>query len=123
MGERSIWGTWKPYAVIGVLFVAGFWWWNSQAPFAPLKDGAYDCLGVYVNDSGKYEILIDDAGSQLRATARVEGGELRALTGDTSLSSGQLTSLTMRTKGTTHFHVTDDPAIKMYNAVACDYSD
>ena len=53
LSEQSVWNTWKPYAIIGAIAVGGFWWYSSQSPMATLKDGAYDCVGVYVNESGK----------------------------------------------------------------------
>lgn len=121
MAENSMWSTWKPYAVIVVLAIAGFWWWNSQSSFAALKDGSYACQGVYVNDENKYEVLVDDAGNRLLATARVSGGDLVSLEGDTPMSAAQVASLTVRTKGDSHFHATDDPAMRMYYAIACDY--
>lgn len=122
MAEESAWRTWKPYAVIVVLAIAGIWWWSSQSSFAALKDGSYACQGVYVNESNKYEVLVDDAGGSYLGSARVSGGEVVSLSGDTPLSSAQVTSLTVRTTGDSHFHATDDPAMRMYYAVACDYS-
>lgn len=122
MAEESVWSTWKPYAVIAVLGIGGFWWWNSQSSFVALKDGTYACQGVYVNESNQYEVLVDDAGNRYLGTARVSGGEVVSLEGSTPLSSGQVASLTIRTKGDSHFHATDDPAMRMYYAVACDYS-
>lgn len=122
MAEESAWRTWKPYAVIVVLAIAGIWWWSSQSSFAALKDGSYACQGVYVNESNKYEGRVDDAGGSYLGSARVCGGEVVSLSGDTPLSSAQVTSLTVRTTGDSHFHATDDPAMRMYYAVACDYS-
>jgi len=122
MAEESVWKTWKPYAVIVVLAIAGIWWWNSQSSFAALKDGSYACQGVYVNESNKYEVLTDDAGNRYSGSATVSRGEVVSLAGDTPFSAGQLASLTIRTKGDSHFHATDDPAMGMYYAVACDYS-
>lgn len=122
MNEGSLWRTWKPYAVIAVIGIGAIWWWNSQSSFAALKDGAYDCVGVYVNESGKYEVLTDDSGNRFYGAATVQGGKVVELTGDSSLTSAQLSSLTVRTTGDSHFHVTDDPATRMYNAVACDYA-
>jgi hypothetical protein len=122
MADQSVWRTWKPYAVLVAIAVAAIWWWNTQSPMAQLKDGSYDCIGVYVNESGKYEILTGSDGASYQGTATVQGGELVQLSGSSSLTASQLASLTMRKTGDSHFHVTDDPAVKMYNAVACDFA-
>lgn len=122
MATDSIWRTWKPYAAVVVVVVVGAWWWNSQSPMAQLKDGAYACVGVYVNDSGKYEILTDASGAAFQGTATIDNGELVYLVGSAPVAAEQLASLTMRKSGDSHFHVTDDPAMRMYNAIACDYS-
>ena len=123
MSEDSIWRTWKPYAVIMALVAGALWWYSSQASFAKLKDGAYDCQAVFVNASGKYEVLVDADGDPYSAiSATVRGGALVDMSGDTPLPSDQLASLTIRKHGTSHFHVTDDPAMHSYNAVACDYA-
>jgi len=122
VAEVSIWQTWKPYAVIVVGGVVAIWWWNSQSSFAALKDGAYNCLGVFVNESGKYEVLVDSSGNRYYGTATVQGGEVVRLAGDNSFSSSELASLTIRTKGDSHFQATDDPAMHSYNAIACDYA-
>lgn len=124
MSEDSIWRTWKPYAVIAVVIAGAFWWYTSQSSFANLKDGAYDCRPVFVNESGKYQVLVDEDGNPYpEISATVQGGELVDMSGGTPLPSDQLASLTIRKSGTSHFHVTDDPAMHSYNAVACDYAD
>ncbi|GAA1233062.1 hypothetical protein JOF42_000791 [Microbacterium phyllosphaerae] len=120
MEERTMWRTWKPYAVLAVLAIGGIWWWNAQSPFATLQDGSYSCTGVYVNEDSKYEILVDSAGQRYSGTARVEGGELVELAGATPLTTTQISRLMLKSTGTTKFHVTDDPATKMYNAIACE---
>lgn len=122
MAEGSIWRTWKPYVVIAVLGIVAIWWWNSQSSFAALKDGTYSCLAVYVNADNKYEVLTDSSGNSYSGNATIQDGELVQLTGDTSMPSTQLASLTIRTTGDSHFHATDDPAMRMYNAIACDYA-
>lgn len=123
MSENSIWRTWKPYVLIVVLVAGAFWWYSSQASFARLKDGAYDCQAVFVNASGKYEVLVDADGNPYPAiSATVRGGALVDMSEDSALTSGQLASLTVRKHGTSHFHVTDDPALRSYNAAACDYA-
>jgi len=53
--------------------IVGFWWWNSQSPAARLKDGVYDCVAVFVNQSNKYELYVDDDGPDLGHRARVFG--------------------------------------------------
>lgn len=122
MANDSVWRTWKPYAVIAIGVIVAIWWWNSQSSFAQLKDGAYDCVAVYVNESGKYEPLTDSSGNRFYGSARVQAGNVVQLSGDTSVSSSQISSLTVRTKGNSHFHVTDDPVMHSYNAIACDFA-
>lgn len=119
MSEQSVWNTWKPYAIIGAIAVGGFWWYSDQSSIATLKDGAYACQGVYVNESGKYVVLTREDGSPYEGSATVRNGEIVTLEGDTAMSASEIASLTVRTSGTSHFHVTDDPASKMYNAIAC----
>lgn len=120
METKSAWRTWKPYAGIGAATLAAYWWFSSESSLAPLKDGSYECTGVYVNGSGKYEALTNDAGNRFYGEASIRDGELVSLSGDVALTSAQIKGMTMRTKGNSHFHVTDDPAMKMYDAVACD---
>lgn len=122
MNETSLWRTWKPYAAIAAIAIGGIWWWNSQSTLATLKDGPYNCAAVFVNEDGKYEMLTDDAGNRMYADATVDGGEVVALSADHALSTAELASLTVRTKGDSHFHMTDDPAMHSYNAIACDYA-
>lgn len=122
MAQESVWTTWKPYAVLAVIGVGGFWWWNTQSPLAALKDGTYACQGVYVNESNKYEVLVDDSGNRYEGSARVSGGVVVALSGNSALSPSDVASLTIRTNGNSHFHATDDPAMRMYYAIACDHA-
>lgn len=121
MTSESIWRTWKPYAVVAAIGIAGIWWYNSQSSIARLKDGAYVCQGVFVNASNKYEVLTAEDGSSYSGSATVSGGELTSLTGDSALSAADIAALTVRSKGDSHFHATDDPAMHSYYAVACDY--
>ena len=124
MTEDSIWRTWKPYAVVAVGIAGAFWWYTSQSSFARLKEGGYDCRAVFVNASGKYELLVDEDGNPYPTiSATVRGGMLDHLAGNTAVPSDQLASLTVTKRGNSHFHVTDDPAGHSYNAVACDYAD
>ena len=123
MNESSVWRTWKPYAAIAVLGIGGIWWWNSQSSFAALKDGAYSCVAVFVNADGKYEMLTDDTGNRMYADATVQDGEVVELAADQALSSPDLASLALRSTGDSHFHVTNDPAVHSYNAIACDYAE
>lgn len=123
MSEDSIWRTWKPYAAVAAVIVGVTWWYTSQSSFANLKDGDYDCRAVFVNASGKYQIIADEAGNPYPAiSATVRGGALVDMSGDIPMPSDQLASLTMTKRGTSHFHVTDDPALHSYNAVACDHA-
>ena len=123
MSEYSVWRTWKPYAAIAVVAIGAFWWFNNQSSLASLKDGQYDCTAVFVNSSGKYEILVDEAGTPYPpATAMVQGGDLVSLSSASALTSDQLDALTVKTRGNSHFEATDDPAAHSYNAIACDYA-
>ena len=122
MTQESVWQTWKPYVAIIAAVVVGFWWFNNQSSVATLKDGPYACQAVFVNADDKYEALADSSGAPMYASATVRRGELTGLTADTAMSASDLDKLTMRTKGTSHFHVTDDPAMHSYNAIACDYA-
>lgn len=126
VSQDSIWRTWKPYVAIAVaipVVIGGaFWWYLNESSFARLKDGPYDCRAVFVNASGKYELLVDEAGDPYASiSATVRGGALASMSGDTPMPSDQLASLTLRKSGTSHFHVTDDPVAHSYNAVVCDY--
>ncbi|WP_144720137.1 hypothetical protein [Agrococcus jejuensis] len=120
MSEVSVWKTWKPYAVLAVVGVGGGWWYLNQAPFAPLNDGTYACTGVYVNESGKYETLTDAAGNGFSAEATVRDGVMTSLSGSAPFD-GQRADLVFHSRGTSHFHVTDDAATRMYYAMACDH--
>lgn len=121
MSADSFWRTWKPYAVIVACLIGGYWWYSTQSSFAPLKDGAYDCQAVFVNEPGKYEVLVDEQGSRYSGiSATVSGGAVVEMSGDPALPADDLASLTVRKRGTSHFHVTDDPATHSYNAVACE---
>jgi len=123
MSEDSIWRTWKPYAVAIAAVAAAIWWYTSQSSFAKLKDGDYNCQAVFVNESGKYEVLVDDSGNPYsEISAEIRNGRLTGMSGDSPMSADQLSSLTVRKSGTSHFHVTDDPAMNSYNAVACDFT-
>lgn len=122
MKVDSIWRTWKPYVAIPVVVGAALWWYSTQASFAVLKDGSYECQPVYVNEAGKYESLVDSAGNAYTGSATVEDGELVGLVGEESMSPDQLATLTMRKRGRSHFHVTDEQVLHSYNAAACDYS-
>jgi len=123
VSEDSIWRTWKPYAAIAAVVAGAIWWYTSQSSIAKLKDGAYDCQAVFVNESGKYQVLVDEAGDPYPSiSATVRSGRLASMSGNTPMPADQLSSLTVRKSGTSHFHVTDDPAMHSYNAVACDYA-
>jgi len=122
MAEDSIWRKWWTYAIIVVLIGGGIWWVTAQTSVLPLKDGRYNCQAVFVNADNKYEILVDSAGNRYPGEATVRGGKLVGLTGTSAMSSSDVARLTVRSKGDSHFHATDDPAMHSYYAVACDYA-
>lgn len=78
---------------------------------------------MFVNAEGRYEVLTDQAGNRMSADATVRNGNLVKLSADTAMSSADLTNLTIKPKGDSHFTATDDLAMHSYNAVACDFSD
>ena len=117
----SVWRTWKPYALVAVIAAACVWWYTNQSSIATLRDGEYRCQAVFVNEAGKYEVLQDSTGQGYVGVATVQGGEVVGLSGASSLTRSELAHLTLRTKGNKHFHVTDDPAVHSYYAIACDY--
>lgn len=123
MNSDSIWRTWKPYAVLAVLAIAGFWWWNSQSPAARLKDGVYDCVAVFVNQSNKYEVYVDSDGREFTGYARVQNGEITSYSAPNALSWLSGVELTVRKSGSSHFHATQDPAMHSYDALACDWTE
>lgn len=120
MAEDSIWRKGSTYVIIAVLAIAGIWWVTTQTSAVPLKDGLYKCEAVYVNADKKYELLTDASGNYYQGEATIRGGELVSLTGDTSMNAADLARLTVRAKGSSHFHATDDPAMHSYYAIACD---
>lgn len=123
MAQDSLWRTWKPYAVVIAVVAGAIWWYATQASFAQLKDGDYDCKAVFVNSSGKYEVMVDDAGDPLPPiSAEVRDGRLAGMSGDIPMPADQVSSLTIRKRGISHFHATDDPAMHSYMAVACDFA-
>ena len=123
MSTDSIWRTWKPYAVIAVLAIAGFWWSNSQSPAVQLKDGVYDCVAVYVNQSNTYEVYVDDSGHQFAGYARVQDSEVTSYSAPNALGWRSGADITVRKSGSSHFHATQDPAMHSYDALACDWSE
>lgn len=123
MGTYSVWRTWKPYAVIAALVVAGIWWWNGQSPAAQLKDGTYDCIAVFVNQSNKYETYVDDSGRYFTGYARVRNGEVTSYSAPDALGWISGAYIDVRKSGTSHFHATQDPAPHSYDALACDWSE
>lgn len=122
MDDDSVWKSWKPYAAVVAIVAGGLWWYTGQSSFAKLKDGDYSCQPVHVNASGKYELLVTDSGEAPAISATVFDGRLSDLSAASAIPSDQLSSLTVRKRGTSHFHVTDDPAAHSYDAVACDFS-
>lgn len=123
MSSDSIWRTWKPYAVMAVLAIAGIWWWTAQSPAAQLKDGVYDCVAVFVNQSNKYEVYVDDSGRQFTGHARVQGGEVTSYSAPNALGWRSGADITVRKSGISRFHATQDPAMHSYDALACEWSE
>lgn len=121
MAEDSIWRKGWTYIIIMGLAVAGVWWVTTQSSALPLKDGRYSCQAVFVNADKKYEVLVDSAGNRMHGEATIRGGKLISLSADTAMSASDVARLTVRSKGDSHFHATDDPAAHSYYAVACDY--
>ena len=118
-----MWRTWKPFVALAVLAAGAIWWYTNMSSFAKLKDGRYACTAVHVNASGKYEALVDESGTPYSGiTARVRDGRLARMSGDRALPATQLSALTVRKRGTSHFHATDDPAMHSYDGVACNYA-
>lgn len=122
MNEDSIWRKGWTYVILTAVAIAGIWWVATQTSALPLKDGDYSCQAVFVNEETKYEIVVDAEGGGYPGYATVQAGELSALGGDSDMNDSDLARLTVRTKGSSHFHVTDDPAMHSYYAMACDYS-
>jgi len=80
-------------------------------------------MAVFVNDAKKYEVLTDHSGSPLPpVSATVLNGHVVNFSGGSPVPSDVVTSLIVRKSGRSHFHATDDPALRSYNAVACDYA-
>lgn len=123
MSSESIWRTWKPYAVIVAVVAIGVWWWNAQSPAAQLKDGVYDCVAVFVNQSNKYEVYVDDSGREFTGYARVQGGEVTSYSAPNALGWRSGADITVRKSGTSQFHATQDAAMHSYDALACDWSE
>lgn len=118
---QPLWKTWKPYAIIAVVAVVGAWWWNTLSPYATLKSGAYDCIAVFVNSGGKYELLVAD-GQSFPGFARVENGEVTSYSTPNILGWSSGTESFVRSKGTKKFHATQEQAMHSYNALACEWS-
>jgi hypothetical protein len=123
MPEDSVWRTWKPYAAMAAAVVGAIWWYPNQSQFAQLKDGEYRCEAVFVNAAGKFELLTNEGEPLGGITAVIQDGELVDLSGGQRMPAEQLVSLTLRKRGDSHFHVTDDPAPHSYNAIACSHVD
>lgn len=78
---------------------------------------------MFVAQNGKYQLAVDEAGNRLPgASATVRNAEVVILAGNTEVPSEQLAALAVRSKGTSHFLITDDPAPHSYYALACDHT-
>ena len=115
------WKTWKPYAIIVAVAVVGSWWWNAMSPYATLKAGEYDCVAVYVNREGKFQLLVD-GNQSFTGYARVESGVVTSYSTPNVLGWSSGRSTTVRSKGTKNFHATQDPASHSYEALACEWA-
>lgn len=95
----------------------------SLSAVTQLKDGTYECLAVFVNQSNKYEIYADDEGRRLTGYARIQDGEVTSYSAPNALGWRSGVALTVRKSGSSHFHATQDPAMHSYDALACDWSE
>lgn len=123
MSANSGSGSWRTFAVIAALIVGAVWWWNNQSSVAELKAGTYDCVAVYVNAAGKYEVYVDAAGREFGGYARVVSGSVTSYSAPNALGWRSGAPLTLKKSGTTHFNATQDPATHSYDALACDWSE
>lgn len=87
-----------------------------------LRTGAYDCVAVFVNETGKYELYVDDAGREFTGFARVQDGEVTSYSAPNALGWRSGADIAVRSAGRKHFHATQDPAVHSYDALACDWS-
>lgn len=121
MISKPLWKTWKPYAVVAIVAFGALWWWNAASPYATLKAGTYDCVAVYVNLEGKYELLVAD-GRSFEGHARVEEGKVASYSTPNVLEWSTDTQPIVRSKGTTKFHATQEQVVRGYNALACEWA-
>lgn len=110
-------------AVLSVSSIAVLSACGSQSPAARLKDGVYDCVAVFVNQSNKYEVYVDNDGREFMGYARVQNGEITSYSAPNALGWLSGVELTVRNSGSSHFHATQDPAMHSYDALACDWSE
>lgn len=118
---HPLWKTWKPYAFLAVGAIVGTWWWTTLSPIAGLKAGTYDCVAVYVNSQGKFELLVAD-GRSFAGHARVESGAVTSYSVPDVLGWKSGADDIIRSKGTKKFHATQEQAVHSYNALACEWS-
>jgi len=123
LNEDSIWRTWKPYAAIAAVLAGGIWWHLNLSSFATPRDGLYKCQPVFVASDGKYQIPVDSEGNYLpMSSATVRDGALVSFDGVSDIAPDRLSSVSLRSKGISHFHFPDSVSPRGYYAVACDYA-
>lgn len=121
MSSRSIWLTWKPYAALAIALAIGVWWYQTHSPWVGLKTGTYDCLAVFADENGKYELLVDEQGAEMRATATVKENELASLTAETPMAADDLKRLIITRSGNSTFEAKDEAVPMMYYAFSCKF--
>jgi len=123
MSTDALWRTWRRWVVIAVIVAASTSCSSTQSATAQLKAGVYDCVAVFVNQSGKYEMYVDDAGSQFTGFARVQGGEVTSYSAPNALGWRSDVEIVVRKSGSSRFHATQDPAAHSYDALACEWAE
>lgn len=125
MTSKSLWRTWKPYAMIAIVAVGALWWWNSQSPIAALSDGSYACTLVDIGSDGKYMQVTDSSGTLPEGAAEVQNGEVTQFSAAGAPLA--LDDVTIQPRGTTHFRVFEGHAGALANpvgmAIACTLAD
>lgn len=113
----------SPPFVISVVVVAATSCSSAQLPAAQLKAGVYDCVAVFVNQSGKFEAYVDDAWSQFTGFARVQDGQVTSYSAPNALGWQSDVEIVVRKSGSSRFHATQDPAAHSYDALACEWAE
>lgn len=91
-------------------------------PVGQLREGVYDCVAVFVNQSKKYELYVDDAGREYTGFARVQDGKVTSYSAPNALGWRDDVEIVVRKSASTRFHATQDPAVHSYDALACEWS-